>query len=100
MARASFFDAQAGIPLYDILMTGDLIRSIALEKADAVVGNPPYIRQEAIDRVAKSNYPELFRRLPGQTALSERSDIYAYFFTRAAPIETPTPSDSSNSESR
>ena len=46
VARASFFDAQAGIPLYDIPLTGESVRSISLDKLDAGVGNPPYIRQE------------------------------------------------------
>ena len=84
MARASFFDAQLGISLYDIPLTGESTRSIALMKL-AVVGNPPYIRQENIASVDKSHYAELFRtEWPGQTALSGRSDIYAYFFGHAA----------------
>ena len=90
VARASFFDAQAGIPLYDIPLTGDSVRSIALDKVDAVVGNPPYIRQEAINRVDKSNYRNLHEaEWPGQTALSGRSDIYAYFFSHAAHLLEP-----------
>ena len=57
---------------------------------DAVVGNPPYIRQESIGSVDKANYAELFRReWPGQTKLSGRSDIYAYFFTHAASLLSP-----------
>ena len=90
VARASFFDAQAGIPLYDIPLTGDSVRSVALKEVDAVVGNPPYIRQEGIGRVEKSNYAELFRKeWPGQTMLSGRSDIYAYFFSHAAHFLMP-----------
>ena len=90
VAKASFFDAQAGIPLYDIPLTGDSTRSIALEEVDAVVGNPPYIRQEVITKGDKSNYTELFRReWPGQTMLSGRSDIYAYFFSHAAHFLKP-----------
>ena len=90
VARASFFDAQAGIPLYNIPLTGQSMRSIPLGEVDAVVGNPPYIRQEGIDRVEKSNYAELFRtEWPGQTMLSGRSDIYAYFFTHAARLLKP-----------
>ena len=59
-------------------------------QVDAVVGNPPYIRQEAIDRIDKSNYAELFRReWPGQTKLSGRSDIYVHFFTHAASLLEP-----------
>ena len=90
VAKSSFFEAQKGIPLYDIPLTGESVRSIALEEMDAVVGNPPYIRQESIGPVDKSSYIELFRReWPGQTMLSKRSDIYAYFFTHAARLLKP-----------
>ena len=90
VAKASFFDAQAGNPLYDIPLTGDSVRSIALEEVDAVVGNPPYIRQEAIPHVDKSSYADLFRsEWPGHTKMSGRSDIYAYFFTHAAHFLKP-----------
>ena len=90
VARASFFDAQASIPLYDIPLTGDSKRSIALGQIDAAVGNPPYIRQENINPVDKANYSNLFRtEWPGQQPLTGRSDIYAYFFTHAAHLLTP-----------
>ena len=90
VAKSSFFEAQKGIPLYDIPLTGDSVRSIALKDLDAVVGNPPYIRQESIGTTQKSSYAELFRsEWPGQTMLSKRSDIYAYFFTHAARLLKP-----------
>ena len=76
--------------MYDIPLTGDSVRSVALKEVDAVVGNPPYIRQEGIGRVEKSNYAELFRKeWPGRTKLSGRSDIYAYFFSHAAHFLMP-----------
>ena len=90
VARDSFFNAQAGIPLYDIPLTGDSVRSIALDEVDAVVGNPPYIRQESINKVDKDNYRNLHEmEWPGQTGLSGRSDIYAYFFSHAAHLLKP-----------
>ena len=90
VAKASFFAAQAGYPLFDIPLTGDSTRSIALEDLDAVIGNPPYIRQEMIDRADKDSYRRLFeRQWPGQTRLTGRSDIYAYFFTHAAHLLRP-----------
>ena len=90
VARGNFFHAQAGIPLYDIPLTGEAKRSVALGNLDAVVGNPPYIRQESIDPDDKATCSELFRvEWPGQTSLSGRSDIYAYFFTHAAQLLKP-----------
>ena len=90
VARASFFDAEAGSPLYDIPLSGDGVQSVALEEVDAVVGNPPYIRQESIGSADKSSYAEQFSvEWPDQTKLSGRSDIYAYFFTHAAHLLKP-----------
>ena len=90
VARASFFDAQAGIPLYDIPLTGDSKRGVALNEVDAVIGNPPYIRQEAINSGDKANYAELFRvEWPDQRPLSGRSDLYTYFFTHAGHLLKP-----------
>ena len=87
VAKASFFDAQAGIPLFDVPLTGRSVRNVALEELDAVIGNPPYIRQEMIDRADKESYRHLFEtEWRGQTRLSGRSDIYAYFFTHAAHL--------------
>ena len=90
VAKANFFHARAGIPLYDIPLTGSATRSIALDKVDAVVGNPPYIRQESIDKDEKKSYGRLHQQeWPGQTRLSGRSDIYAYFFSHAAHLLKP-----------
>ena len=90
VARDSFFNAQQGNPLYNRPLSDGLEQRIPLEEVDAVVGNPPYIRQESIGSVDKANYAELFRReWPGQTKLSGRSDIYAYFFTHAASLLSP-----------
>ena len=90
VAKASFFDAQAGIPLYDIPLTGDSTRSIALRELDAVVGNPPYIRQEGISSTDKDHYKKLHAaEWRGQTVLSGRSDIYVHFFTHGAYLLKP-----------
>ena len=90
VARASFFDAQKGNPLYSRPLSDGPEQRVPLEEVNAVVGNPPYIRQESIGPVDKSSYIELFRReWPGQTMLSKRSDIYAYFFTHAAHLLKP-----------
>ena len=66
------------------------MRRIALDKVDAVVGNPPYIRQEGINKVDKDNYRNLHdTEWPGQPKLTGRSDIYAYFFSHAAYLLKP-----------
>ena len=90
VARASFFDAQQGNPIHTRPLSDGREQPMPLDEVDAVVGNPPYIRQEGIGPIDKSNYAELFRReWPGQTRLSGRSDIYVHFFTHAASLLKP-----------
>jgi len=62
-------------------------QDVVLEDIDAVVGNPPYVRQEETakerkDRLAalvKGEYP-----VGAKPNLSGRSDLYAYFFPHGA----------------
>ena len=85
VAKANFFDAQAGNPLYNLPLTGESTHSIPLNQLDAVVGTPPYIRQENIPTADKNRHTSLFRQeWPGQPPLSQRSDIYVHFFSHAA----------------
>jgi hypothetical protein len=60
---------------------------LVLDDLDAVVGNPPYIRQEELPRPYKDQIETIFRsEWPGQTLPSGRSDIYVYFFTHGAAL--------------
>lgn len=66
-------------------------RDVAIPPLDAVVGNPPYIRQEAIPRAtAKAPEPgtkEYYLKLvrdESAAILSGRSDIHCYFWPHAA----------------
>ena len=57
---------------------------------NAVVGNPPYIRQERLSEGHKARLPALFYQdWPGNTPLSGRSDIYVHFFAHAASLLRP-----------
>lgn len=58
----------------------------AIGDMDAVVANPPYIRQENIDD--KDAVREHLSRVDGEH-LSRRSDIYAYFLTHATEFLAP-----------
>jgi type I restriction-modification system DNA methylase subunit len=90
VARADFFDAQAGAPLYHVPLTGNADRDIALVDLDAVVGNPPYLRQEGLAPDYKARLVNLLRKdWPGMKPLSGRSDIYAYFFAHAGALLKP-----------
>jgi methylase of polypeptide subunit release factors len=58
-----------------------------LPKLDAVIGNPPYIRQEKITEYYGKNYKNLLQETVKKdapnTELSGRSDILCYFFTHS-----------------
>lgn len=57
---------------------------IILPQLDAVVGNPPYVRQEKIGKPAKERWASLIaERWPG-LQLSGRSDAHCYFWPAAA----------------
>ncbi len=85
IARRDFFDvtpAKAFCKLPD--GTGLGTEEIALPALDAVVGNPPYVRQEKIGKAAKERMAHIVAsRWPG-TKLSGRSDVHCYFWPAAA----------------
>lgn len=58
---------------------------VEMSFVDAVVGNPPYVRQEKINEYYGKNYKSFLQRGAERDApntnLSERSDILCYFFT-------------------
>ncbi|HQQ00143.1 MAG TPA: N-6 DNA methylase [bacterium] len=58
-------------------------RTVEMPPLDAVVGNPPYIRQEQIPQDRKSYYQQLLRN-ESRLELSGRSDIHCYFWIHAA----------------
>ncbi len=91
VAREDFFDAQVGgAPLYHVPLTGNAVRDIALGDLDAVVGNPPYLRQEGLAPDYKNRLVNILRNdWPGIRPLSGRSDIYAYFFAHAGALLKP-----------
>ena len=69
------FGSRVGVGKEDREMDEHLI-----EAFDAIVGNPPYIRQE---QIASKERCRSHLESVGAYSLSKRSDIYAYFFTYA-----------------
>lgn len=67
-------------------------RNVTIPRLDAVVGNPPYIRQEDIPRSPDKKHPkrgtmEYYAKVAsdaGASQLSGRSDIHVYFWPHAA----------------
>lgn len=56
---------------------------------DAGVGNPPYIRQEEINKTRKNAYQSLIEREAPGFKFSGRSDIYVYFWPHLASFLKP-----------
>ncbi len=105
IARSNFFDVEATRPLCQLPMprAGRLDakgmgkaqqRNVWVPRLDAVVGNPPYIRQEEIPRSRKKRerglekgtkdyYLDLVKR-ESDADLSGRSDVHCYFWPHAA----------------
>ena len=96
IARRNFFEMRPDLP-FCILPTGlrDERRKgpIFMEQVEAVVGNPPYVRQELIPKrgdrgvgkmQAKEDLQDLCTRLWPDLILGGRSDLHCYFWPAAA----------------
>ena len=96
IARRNFFEIRAGEKFWQLpggLRGERTIEPIFLPKLNAVVGNPPYVRQELIPRrtdkprpgpmQAKEDLFELCKAL-WQVELTGRSDLHCYFWPAAA----------------
>ena len=83
IARTDFFDVDGKRP-FCTLPDGDSSQEVMLPRLGAIVGNPPYVRQEKLDKDAKLKISRIVaERWPG-TRLSGRSDVHCYFWPAAA----------------
>lgn len=91
VVRSDFFHVRPGVAMARrpvAAWQGDA-RDVSVQELDAVVGNPPYVRQEGLSSQYKAALQELVRgeytgaRKPN---LSGRSDLYAYFFPHAGAL--------------
>ena len=84
IARTDFFDVIPEKPFCELPGSGPgRHRPVMLPPLDAIVGNPPYVRQEKVNKEEKE---KLFKRVeeafPG-TALRGRADLHCYFWPHA-----------------
>jgi type I restriction-modification system DNA methylase subunit len=94
VARADFFDTDPGKPfcaLPDSLgerrTRGEIAeRDVFLRQADAIVGNPPYVRQEGVTKPNKERYLQVATAGWNGTKLTGRSDLHVYFWPHAARL--------------
>lgn len=90
IVRRDFFDTDANAAFCTVPdETGDVI-PIHLPPVDAVVGNPPYVRQEKIEKKDKERYSVLATRAwSNGLRLSGRADLHCYFWPVATKLLTP-----------
>jgi hypothetical protein len=91
VARADFFDTRPDLPFCSVPDTTkdvgtEATQDVYLRAVDAVIGNPPYLRQEEIGKENKKNYTARVKgEWPG-LKLSGRSDLHIYFWPHAAKL--------------
>lgn len=97
IVRSDFFDLKAdkafmSLPIHSKGLGKIQRRKVEIPRLDAVIGNPPYVRQEQIrkakngknpERGTKEYYQALVQREMGAD-LGGRSDIHCYFWPHAA----------------
>ncbi len=84
IARRDFLTLARGGPFCEFPGTfRDGPSSVALPSLDAVVGNPPYVRQEKIGE-KKGEYEKVVSLDLQGARLSGRADLHCYFWPRAA----------------
>jgi methylase of polypeptide subunit release factors len=83
--RRDFFDLTANTPFCFIPehATGKKT-PVMLPPLDAVVGNPPYVRQEKIGKQDKPKYAQAVADAFKGTELSGRADLHCYFWPHAS----------------
>lgn len=94
VARADFFDTDPAKPFCSVPDTlgtrrarGEVAeRDVFLQRADAIVGNPPYVRQEDIGKPNKGRYVEIATAGWNGMKLSGRSDLHVYFWPHACRL--------------
>jgi type I restriction-modification system DNA methylase subunit len=84
IARTDFFDVVPGKPFCE-LPDGDSHhhRAVMLPALDALVGNPPYVRQEKVSKEEKEKLAKRVEEAFPGTVLRGRADLHCYFWPHA-----------------
>lgn len=83
IARRDFFDVRPGAPFCSLPVEAKQTE-VLLPTLDAVVGNPPYVRQEKIGKDAKAKMAAVVAERWLGVKLAGRSDVHCYFWPAAA----------------
>ncbi len=83
IARADFFDVVPGKPFCELPEGPQKHRPVTLPPLDAIVGNPPYVRQEKVGKEEKEKLSKRVEEAFPGTALRGRADLHCYFWPHA-----------------
>ncbi|HLY59995.1 MAG TPA: N-6 DNA methylase [Terriglobia bacterium] len=87
VARSDFFKVKPGEAIFHVPMSvhgkGKQMVPLELGEVDAVVGNPPYVRQEELPKPYKEMLTKVIEHEFPDCDLSGRSDLHCYFWPHA-----------------
>jgi hypothetical protein len=86
IVRRNFFDVSPEQPFRHIPGSEGQPRSVALPALSAVVGNPPYVRQEKVEKKDKARLAKICSDAWPDLRLSGRSDLHCYFWPAATRL--------------
>jgi methylase of polypeptide subunit release factors len=91
IARRNFFDVRPDKPFCEIPIPGEPSERIPVSfpELDTIVGNPPYVRQEKIEKADKTRFAALASEAWPDLHLSGRSDLHCYFWPTATRLLKP-----------
>ena len=89
IVRRNFFDFEPGQPFCELPDALGEHHRIALPQLDAVVGNPPYVRQERVEKEEKTRFGRICTNAWPGLQLTGRSDLHCYFWPAAARLIKP-----------
>lgn len=91
IARSNFFDITPEKPFCEIPVPGRPSdrTPVSLPELDAIVGNPPYVRQEKVEKEDKARFAEIASDAWPDLQLSGRSDLHCYFWPAATRLLKP-----------
>ncbi|MBN2579569.1 MAG: N-6 DNA methylase [Pirellulales bacterium] len=86
IARRNFFDITPSKSFCQLPDASGGHQSIGLPVLDALVGNPPYVRQEKVEKKDKARFGQIACEVWPDLRLSGRSDLHCYFWPAAARL--------------
>ena len=89
ITRRNFFDFEPDQPFCELPDSLGQHHPITLPRLDALVGNPPYVRQERVDKEDKARFGRICRGAWPGLKLTGRSDLHCYFWPAAARLVRP-----------